>query len=229
MPNSCIELLRRCTSYALSETEVTQGDYQTIIGSNPSSVFGVGTDYPVYYVSWYDAATFCNRLSTECGLTPVYNETTWETDFTKNGFYLPTEAQWEYAAGGPNHTMWSLGNTFDPSDYVYNDTQSRPVKSHPSNAFGLYDMSGNLFEWCYDIQGTFPHTGDSDPTGPIGDHSNPRIVKGGYWNGEYWITETPNDLKCEYRFSLPPDWQIDGVNGDYGLGFRVAVGGFGKW
>ena len=124
------------TSYALSETEVTQGDYETVMGSNPASGYGAGSNYPVYYVSWYDAVRFANALSTLCDLQPVYNETTWAADFTENGFYLPTDAQWEYAAGGPNHYIWPLGDTFDASDYVYGGMHLTPVHA-TSGVLGL--------------------------------------------------------------------------------------------
>ena len=214
------------TSYALSETEVTQGDYEAVVGSNPPSghpegEYGVGDNYPVYYVLWYDAVEFCNALSTLLGLEEVYNELTWEADFTKNGFYLPTDAQWEYAAGGPNHYTWPLGDTFNSSDYVYDDTQTRPVKSKPANGFGLYHMGGNVWEWCNDWYGhTFPHTGETDPTGPIS--GSRRIVRGGGW-GDY---RSSSDLRSESRGSWYPSRSI---NPPFSNGFRVAVGGHGSW
>ncbi len=161
------------TSYALSVTEVTQGDYQAVMGSNQASGYGVGNNYPAYYVTWYDAVKFCNALSSLIGLESVYNESTWESDFTKNGFYLPTEAQWEYAAGGPDHYIWSLSDTFDTWDYACSVSPQDlngtiEVKSHSANGFGLYDMSGNVLEWCHDWYGsTFPHIGETDPDGPL--------------------------------------------------------------
>ena len=204
------------TRYALSETEVTQDDYAAVIRSNPASGYGVGDNYPVYYVTWYDAVQFCNTLSTLLGLEEVYNESTWEADFTKNGFYLPTEAQWEYAAGGPNHYTWPLGDTFNASDYV-GDTQTQLVKSKPVNGFGLYDMGGNVYEWCNDWEGTiFPHTGETDPTGPvIGSY---RIRRGGGWLGGSSIY-----LRCDFRRYYNPSLSRNNI------GFRVAVGGHGNW
>lgn len=209
------------TSYALSETEVTQGDYETVSGPTGTNYvfggYGAGDTNPVMFVSWDEAIKFCNDLSALCGLEKVYNESTGEADFTKNGFYIPTEAQWEYAAGGPEHYEWSLGNTFKKSDYVIDDTQSRPVKSHPANGFGLYDMSGNLLEWSHDWYGkTFPHIAATDPSGPS--NSSQRVYKGGGWK-----TSDSFYLRIEYRMRRDPS------AGHQELGFRVAAGGFGNW
>lgn len=206
------------SSYALAETEVTQGDYQTVMLSNPSTEYGVGDDYPVYYVSWEDAAQFCNDLSALCGLNEVYNETTWEADFSQNGFYLPTEAQWEYAAGGPDHNIWSLSDTFNAADYAFNESQTSTVKSHPSNGFGLFDMSGNIWEWCSDWHSaTFPHTSEIDPSGPA--TGIERVGHGGYFS-----TSNSDYLKTQYRSKWDPSDSTGNTNG-----FRVAAGGFGKW
>lgn len=84
------------TSYVLSETEVTQGDYEAIMGSNPAigRGKGEGVNYPVYRVDWFTAVRFCNALSSLFGLEEVYYEATWEADFSKNGFFLPTAVQW---------------------------------------------------------------------------------------------------------------------------------------
>jgi hypothetical protein len=201
------------TSYALSEAEITQGDYETIIGSNPAGSYGVGSDYPVYYVPWFAAAHFCNALSTLVGLGEVYDETNWEADFTKSGFYLPTEAQWEYSAGGPNHYTWSLDYTFNASDYVMDDAQSRPVKSHPANGYGLYDMNGNVYEWCNDWYGDYPYYGETDPTGPASGTS--RVCKGGAWNS--------TEYQLHWRWGPSPNFATNDI------GLRVALGGHGLW
>ena len=135
----------------------------------------------------------------------------------KNGFYLPTEAQWEYAAGGPNHYTWPLGDTLNVSDYVAGDTQTRPVKSKPANEFGLYDMGGNVWEWCHDRYGsTFPHTGETDPSGPLS--SSSPVLRGGCWSYNYSLFY----LRCSARYYWP-------FYASYAWGFRVAVGGFGNW
>lgn len=208
------------TAYALSDAEVTQGDYRAVRGSNPASGYGAGTNYPVYYATWYDGVRFCNALSTSCGLQPVYDESTWAADFTKNGFYLPTDAQWEYAAGGPNHYGWSLSDTFTASDYVFNfnyGSSTAPVKSKAANGFGLYDMSGNVWEWCHDWHGGgWPYTGQTDPNGPTS--GTYRMIRSGGWSNT-----DPALLRSDLRNgSLPAD-------GYSNIGFRVAVGGHGLW
>ena len=119
---------------------------------NWSFSYSTGSDYPANAMSWRNAATFCNNLFALLGLEKVYDESSWEADFTKNGFYLPTEAQWEYAAGGPNHFSWSLGDTFVGTDYAFNGNTCR-VKDHPANGFDLHEMSGSYWEWCHDRQG----------------------------------------------------------------------------
>jgi uncharacterized repeat protein (TIGR02543 family) len=215
------------TAYGMSETEVTQGDYQAVRGVNPNtgSPYGVGPAYPVTYISWFDMARFCNALSKLCGMLPVYDEVTWAADFGKDGFYLPTEAQWEYAAGGPNHTTWSLGNTFIAADYVYNryPTGSLPVKSRLANGFGLYDMSGNSWEWCHDWYASsgYPWTGQTDPNGPASGSDSPsrRVLRGGAWDNN-----ESTSLRCDFRARIDP-----AVATNANSGFRVAVGGHSLW
>ncbi len=187
------------------------------MGSNPASGYGVGNNYPAYYVTWYDAVKFCNALSSLIGLESVYNESTWEADFTKNGFYLPTEAQWEYAAGGPDHYIWSLSDTFDTKDYACSVSPQDlngtiEVKSHSANGFGLYDMSGNVLEWCHDWYGsTFPHIGEIDPDGPLS--GSYRCLRGGGWR----YTDS-GDLRCVYRRISSPGHSYADID------FRVSAG-----
>jgi len=206
------------TTYALSETEVTQGDYELVTGLTPAHLDeGVGATLPVNRVGWYPAVRFCNVLSGLCGLEPVYDESMWEADLTKSGFYLPTETQWEYAAGGPEHYTWSLGDVFDPDDYVVDDTQVGAVQTHPANGYGFYDMSGNVGEWCHDWSGSeFPHEGETDPIGPA--TGTMKVFRGGQFK------DGSGQASCEYREHLQPD-----EDGAPWAGIRVALGGFGKW
>ena len=204
------------TSYALSEAEIVQGDYESVMESNPSS-YKMGASYPVETITWYEAVSFCNSISVLCGLQPVYNEITWQPDFTKNGLYLPTEAQWVHAAGGPNHYTWSLSDTFVSSDYTWNTSNPTPVKSHPPNGFGLYDMSGNVSEWLTDwYGGDYPYTGQTDPLGPT---SGSALVA----NGGNFKSDSEGIKSDIHGYAGNP------TPGDYRLGFRVAFGGFGKW
>lgn len=214
------------TSYALSETEVTQGDYEIVMGYNPAyghSQEIVGDTLPVYNVTWYFAVRFCNALSTFCGFEEIYDEDsvytedTWEADFTKKGFYLPIEAQWEYAYGGPYHFDYPLGDIAIRSDYVVNDT-IRAVKGKPANGYGLYNVGGNLSEWCHDWYGSdYPHEGETDPIGPLGGAGwNTRVIR-----GENHLSNNPRNY--QQRSSRAP---LDKM---MWLGFRVSIGGFGKW
>jgi len=99
------------SSFEMSIYEITQGQYKSVMGTNPANSYGVGDTYPVYYVSWYDAMEFCNKLSDTEGLERCYNESTWACDFGKNGYRLPTEAEWEYACRAGTETMFYTGNT----------------------------------------------------------------------------------------------------------------------
>jgi formylglycine-generating enzyme required for sulfatase activity len=207
------------TSYGMSETEVTQGDYQIVRGSNPAAngIRGVGPDYPVYLVSWHDGVRFCNALSALLGMTPVYNTDTWVANFSNNGFYLPTDAQWEYAAGGPNHYTFPQGNTFNASDYVCYTTATQTVKSKPANGFGVYGMGGNVWEWCHDwYGGSFPYTDQTDPNGPAS--GTLRVFRGGgFDNGQ-------PEIYCQVRKWLDPS-----IGYADNQGFHIAAGGHGLW
>jgi sulfatase modifying factor 1 len=135
---------------------------------------GRGT-LPVLNEDWYDAVAYCNWLSEREGLTPCYSGTGkgTECDFLANGFRLPTEAEWEYAArGGRQSGGFLYAGSNDPDDVAWyaenaND-QPRPVGQKQPNELGLYDMSGNLFEWCWDWYGGdyYAMSPDSDPLGP---------------------------------------------------------------
>jgi formylglycine-generating enzyme required for sulfatase activity len=122
---------------------------------------------PMVEISWYGAAIYCNYLSEKEGLQSVYNLDTWEVDWSANGYRLPTEAEWEYACRAGTQTRFYWGN----------DPRNKGGQKNP-NAFGLYDMSGNAYEWCQDWYGSY---GDSSQTDPIGPSSGSnRVLRGGY-------------------------------------------------
>ena len=154
------------SDYYIGETEVTQELWIAVMGSNPS-YFG-DMQRPVESVTWDDCQTFISKL----------NELTGET------FRLPTEAQWEYAARGGNQAQGRLYSGSDAIDdvawYLDNsDLTTHPVKTKAPNELGIYDMSGNVCEWCSDWYGSYSSAAQTDPTGPSTGSS--RVRRGGSW------------------------------------------------
>ena len=206
------------SSFYIGKYEVTQKQYATVMGSilsYCSSTYGLGDDYPVYYVTWYDAVAFCNALSELEGYDDVYtiSGTTVTADFTKNGYRLPTEAEWQFAARGgtsSNGYTYSGSNTID--DVAWNTTNSsnttHTVGGKTANELGLYDMSGNVREWCEDWYETYPSTEQSDYTGPS--TGVDRVERGGSWYS--------GAIECavSYRSSYGPSGSF------ISIGFRVA-------
>ena len=197
--------------YFMGRYEVTQQLYLEVMkewgGTEPSSTYGEGDDYPAYYVSWYDAVVYCNRRSIAEDLTPCYaigNETDpdewgtvptssddpWEVtcNWEANGYRLPTEAEWEYAARAGDATTnartWSGTDTETKlEEYAWYSKNSgsgtHQVGKKEPNAWGLYDMSGNVWEWCWDWYGNYSDESVSDPHG--GSSGANRVCRGGGW------------------------------------------------
>ena len=186
----------------LSNHEVTQGEYMAVMGENPSFYKG-NTNRPVENVHWNEAVEYCKKLTEKdraAGRITASQE-----------YRLPTEAEWEYAARagttGQRHgeldaIAWWSGNS---------GGQTRPVKQKAPNAWGLYDMIGNVMEWCADWRDEYPTGTAVDPMGPeLGDSSlGVRVVRGG--------SGTPEQARSAYRFSFRPYMRTD-----Y-LGFRTAL------
>ena len=157
------------SDYYIGETEVTQELWNAVMGSNPSKFTG-NMQRPVEKVTWNDCQTFISKL----------NQLTGET------FRLPTEAQWEYAARGGNKSKgytYSGSNEIDEVAWYYDNNSDRtthPVKTKAPNELGIYDMSGNVDEWCSDWYGSYSSTTQTDPTGPATGFL--RVTRGGCWN-----------------------------------------------
>ena len=196
--------------FAIGTTEVTQALYEAVMGENPSRFKG-GRN-PVEQVSWHDAVKLCNRLSEQEGLQPAYRisgETvTW--DRTANGYRLPTEAEWEYAARGGGEQVYSGSNDIGDVGWYSSNSGERTheVGGKQANGWGLYDMTGNVWEWVWDWYGSYPSGAVTDPVGPSTGSS--RVYRGGSWY------RSPGSARVAYRSRIVP-----GLRGSY-LGFRLA-------
>ena len=207
------------TGFYMGKYEVTQAQYRTVMGTNPSSGYGVGDNYPVYSVSWYDAVNFCNQLSVREGLTPAYtvNGTSVTWNRSANGYRLPTEAEWEYAAKGGNgspgnYTYAGSDNADSVAWYDGNSgSTTHTVGTKSPNGLGIYDMSGNVWEWCWDWYGYYSSGAQTDPMG-ASSGSN-RVRRGGVWVGSVVA------VRSAARYSYDPNGQGDG------RGFRLARNG----
>jgi formylglycine-generating enzyme required for sulfatase activity len=179
-------------SFYIGKYEVTQGEYQQIMKEIPSNF--KGNKLPVESVSWFNALLFCNKLSEKRGLTPAYaiDGTSVGWDKTANGYRLPTEAEWEYACRAGTDTPFNTGMNittdqanFD-GNYPYNNNaigksleRTVRVGSYPANAWGLYDMHGNVYEWCWDWHTLYTREDQTNPTGPAS--GSYHVIRGGAW------------------------------------------------
>ena len=187
--------------YWLGKTEVTQAQWEALMEGNPSNF--KGPDRPVENVSWDDAMEYCRKLTERersAGRLPDGYEYT-----------LPTEAQWEYACrAGTTGDYSGTGNLDDMGWYMDNsESQTHPVGQKRPNTWGLYDMHGNVSEWCRDWKGGYPGGTVTDPIGPPS--GSDRVYRGGCWSGV-----------AAYCRSARRDWCGPGLR-DYGLGFRLAL------
>jgi formylglycine-generating enzyme required for sulfatase activity len=201
--------------FFIGKTEVTQEQYTAVTGTNPSHFSGF-ENLPVESVSWYDAAKFCNLQSEKAGLEKCYDETTWKCDFTKNGFRLPTEAEFEYANRAGTKTKYWSGNSYEDLCRVAwfqanSGSKTHPVGTKPANPFGLHDTHGNVWEWCNDwyMENYYTISPELNPRGI--NYGFSKVARGG---GRFY--SSARHSRATIRGGLPPDTKSESY------GFRVA-------
>ena len=208
--------VRLSKAFYLGIHEVTQGQYQALMGNNPSHFKG-SDDLPVERVSWLDAVEFCNKLSEREKRTPFYRIN--GTDVTiggNNGYRLPTEAEWENACRAKSTTLYPFGDDAGKlGEHAWSagmsEDKTHPVGQKLPNAWGLYDMLGNVWEWCADGYDE-KYYASSPPADPPGaPRASRRVFRGGSWGKNATI------CRPAYRRRRTPVYR------DNELGFRVAA------
>ncbi|GHV22414.1 hypothetical protein FACS189494_09210 [Spirochaetia bacterium] len=202
-------------SFSMGKYEVTQAEYEAVMGTNPSN--WKGAKLPVENVSWLDAIEYCNKRSLNEGLTPAYRGSGNDIicNFSASGYRLPTEAEWEYAAKGGNKDYMTYeyagGNNAGAVGWYTDNSGERTheVGTKAPNSLGLYDMSGNVWEWCWDwYSNSYTSGAQTDPTGAAS--GSYRVLRGGSWS--YYAKY----LRSAYRNSNTPTSRY------YIYGFRVV-------
>jgi formylglycine-generating enzyme required for sulfatase activity len=204
------EFTAEISPFFMDKFPVTQDLYEKVMGKEKNKSHFDGGDRPVENVSWLDAVEFCNRLSDKTGLKPVYtiDELKVTADWHAKGFRLPTEAEWEYACRAGT-TGERYGEIDQIAWYVTNSNGStQGVGKKEPNSWGLYDILGNVFEWCWDFYGNYPDEDKKDWRGP--ESGSRRVYRGGNWLGG------ARDCACAFRDRIRPDDRV------YFLGFRLA-------
>ena len=191
--------------YYMGETEVTQALWEAVTGYSPtsdgyswSSKDGLGDNYPAYYISCEDVQSFITELNS----------------LTGENFRMPTETEWEFAARGGNKSKgykYCGSNTIGDVAWYSKNTRSKTyaVKTKAANELGIYDMSGNVWEWCSDWYGKYSSRAHTDPTGPTTGTS--RVNRGGSWYSNATL------CRCAFRSTYAPSYRSN-----Y-LGVRLAL------
>ncbi len=183
--------------YYMQTTEVTQGQWRSVMGTNPSNFKNCGATCPVENVSWNDAKAFIRKLNVKEG-TDKYR--------------LPTEAEWEYACRAGSDTNYANDNSLDMMGWSDKNSggKTHSVGQKKANSWGLYDMHGNVWEWCEDLKGNYPSGNVTDPVGPS--TGSFRVSsRGGSWHDSAWSCRSAN------RYDFSPG------NRHYNLGFRLVL------
>lgn len=196
------------SDYYIGETEVTQALWQAVMGTTVTQqrdkantswpLRGVGSNYPMYYISWDDCQEFIRKLNSMTG----------------QKFRLPTETEWEYAARGGNKSKgykYSGSNNIESVAWYTNNSSSstHDVKTKQPNELGIYDMNGNVWEWCNDWYGNYNTNTQTNPTGPS--TGSFRVFRGGSWFDDAWYCRVSN------RDCNAPDLR------NFILGLRLAL------
>lgn len=182
--------------FSMGKTEVTQGQWKRVMGSNPSGFSSCGDDCPVEMVSWDDAQAFIHKLNRQTG----------------GNYRLPSEAEWEYAArSGGKAEMFSGGNDVDSVAWYEQNAgdMTRPVGTKQANGLGIHDLSGNVWEWVQDWYGNYPSGRQDNPVGPSS--GTFRVFRGGCWS------HGAANSRVAIRF-----YNVPGTRADF-LGFRLAT------
>lgn len=172
-------------AFLMDRHEITQEVYQKLMGTNPSR--RKQPRNPVEQVTWSAAVKFCNVRSVQEGLMPCYNTNTWSCDFSANGYRLPTEAEWEYACRSGATTSYFFGDKVEElRSFAWfeanSESKPHPVGQRKPNSWGLYDMAGNVWEWCNDYYGVkyYKQSPVENPRGPT--EGEKRVLRGGAWS-----------------------------------------------
>jgi formylglycine-generating enzyme required for sulfatase activity len=205
-------------SFLMDKLEVTQAEFDRLHIPNPSH-FKAPT-LPVEQVTWAQAAFYCNKRSRDEDLQPCYNEANGECDFSAEGYRLPTEAEWEYACRAGTDSDFSFGaDARKLGEYAwYADNagnKTHPVGKKKPNAWGLFDMHGNVAEWCNDVydKAYYKVSPEANPRGPAVGKEN--VIRGGAWKSG------ADTLRSWYRLGDNPGFS-DACLARDAIGFRCV-------